>query len=76
MKVLYAASEAVPFCKTGGLADVAGSLPPALAAQGVETAVILPLYRRVRSASPTSSPFCATIMSILRGGTPTAACSP
>ena len=48
MKVLYAASEAVPFCKTGGLADVAGSLPPALAAQGVETAVILPLDRRVK----------------------------
>ena len=48
MKVLYAASEAVPFCKPGGLADVAGSLPPALAAQGVETAVILPLYRRVK----------------------------
>ena len=48
MKVLYAASEAVPFCKTGGLADVAGSLPPALAAQGVETSVILPLYRRVK----------------------------
>ena len=48
MKVLYAASEAVPFCKTGGLADVAGSLPPALAAQGGETAVILPLYRRVK----------------------------
>ena len=48
MKVLYAASEAVPFCKTGGLADVAGSLPPALAAQGVETAVILPLYRLVK----------------------------
>ena len=48
MKILYAASEAVPFCKTGGLADVAGSLPPALAEQGAETAVILPLYRRVR----------------------------
>ena len=44
MKILYAASEAVPFCKTGGLADVAGSLPPALAEQGAETAVILPLY--------------------------------
>ena len=31
MKVLFATSEAVPFCKTGGLADVAGSLPQALA---------------------------------------------
>ncbi len=48
MKILYAASEAVPFCKTGGLADVAGSLPPALAAAGAEVAVILPLYQRVR----------------------------
>jgi len=48
MKILYAASEAVPFCKTGGLADVAGSLPPALAAAGAETAVILPLYQRIR----------------------------
>ena len=48
MKILYAASEAVPFCKTGGLADVAGSLPPALAAEGAEVAVILPLYQRVK----------------------------
>ena len=48
MKILYATSEAVPFCKTGGLADVAGSLPPALAAEGNEVAVILPLYKRVK----------------------------
>ena len=48
MKILYATSEAVPFCKTGGLADVAGSLPPALAAEGAEVAVVLPLYRRVK----------------------------
>ena len=48
MKILYAASEAVPFCKTGGLADVAGSLPPALAAAGAEAAVVLPLYRSVK----------------------------
>ena len=32
VRVLYVTSEAAPFCKTGGLADVAGSLPPALAA--------------------------------------------
>ena len=44
MRVLYVTSEAYPFCKTGGLADVAGSLPPALARSGVEAAVILPLY--------------------------------
>lgn len=48
MKILYATSEAVPFCKTGGLADVAGSLPAALAEEGVEVAVVLPLYQRVR----------------------------
>ena len=48
MKILYATSEAVPFCKTGGLADVAGSLPEALAAEGAEVAVILPLYQRVK----------------------------
>ena len=47
MKILFASSEAVPFAKTGGLADVAGSLPQALAASGDEVAVILPLYQRV-----------------------------
>jgi len=48
MKILYAASEAAPFCKTGGLADVAGSLPAALAEEGAEVAVVLPLYRTVK----------------------------
>ena len=50
MKILFAASEAVPFCKTGGLADVAGSLPQALAASGDKVEVILPLYQRVSDA--------------------------
>ena len=47
MKILFAASEAVPFCKTGGLADVAGSLPQALAKAGNEVEVIVPLYQCV-----------------------------
>ena len=46
MNILYVTSEAVPFCKTGGLADVAGSLPQALAANGDRVSVILPLYER------------------------------
>ena len=45
MKVLYATSEAAPFVKTGGLGDVAGSLPAALKEKGVDARVILPLYR-------------------------------
>ena len=44
MKVLFATSEAAPFIKTGGLGDVAGSLPKVLCEKGVDTRVILPLY--------------------------------
>ncbi len=47
MNVLYVTSEAAPFCKTGGLADVAGSLPQALAKGGDNVSVILPLYQSV-----------------------------
>jgi starch synthase len=50
MNVVFVASEAVPFAKTGGLADVAGALPRALAKQGHSVALFLPCYRRVRSA--------------------------
>jgi starch synthase len=46
--VLLAASEVVGFAKTGGLADVAGSLPRALARLGHQVAVVMPLYRGVR----------------------------
>ena len=48
MNILYVTSEAVPFCKTGGLAAVAGSLPPSLAANGDRVSVILPLYETVK----------------------------
>lgn len=47
MKVLFAASEAVPLAKSGGLADVVGSLPKSLAAQGVDVRVVLPYYSQI-----------------------------
>lgn len=48
IKVLFVSPEAAPFAKTGGLADVAGALPSALATLGVEIKQVLPLYRTVR----------------------------
>ena len=44
MKILYAASEAQPVAASGGLADVAGSLPKALVEEGHEACVVVPLY--------------------------------
>ena len=46
MHIVFAASECVPFSKTGGLADVAGALPRALAAAGHQVSVYLPRYRQ------------------------------
>lgn len=48
MRVLYCASEAVPFAASGGLGDVAGSLPKALSEEGVEVRVVLPLYGQTK----------------------------
>lgn len=47
-RVLSVASECVPLVKTGGLADVVGALPGALAAQGWEMRVLLPAYKALR----------------------------
>lgn len=47
MKILFASSEAVPFAKTGGLGDVSGALPRALAELGQEVFLIIPKYRQV-----------------------------
>ncbi len=52
MKIVFAASECVPFSKTGGLADVVGALPPALAAAGHDVTVYLPKYRQTRLSNP------------------------
>lgn len=50
MNITFAASEGVPFSKTGGLADVVGALPRALAALGHNVTTFLPLYKNSRSA--------------------------
>ena len=50
MKVLSVASECAPFVKTGGLADVVGALPGALAASGVEMRVLMPGYPALKAA--------------------------
>ncbi len=50
MNMLFAASEAVPLVKTGGLADVVGSLPKALQERGAEVRVILPKYEAIPEA--------------------------
>jgi starch synthase len=42
LKVLFAASEIVPYAKTGGLADVVGALPQALMRLGCEVAIVMP----------------------------------
>ncbi len=47
MKILFAASECVPFIKTGGLADVVGALSPVLAQKGADVRVMVPLYASI-----------------------------
>jgi len=52
MHIAFAASECAPFSKTGGLADVVGALPKALAAAGHQVSVYLPRYRQTKLADP------------------------
>ena len=52
LKILIATPEAVPFAKTGGLADVTGSLPKALSSLGHQVKVILPKYKMVDKRLP------------------------
>ena len=48
MKILFCSSEVVPFAASGGLGDVAGSLPKSLNAEGQDVRVILPLYGKIK----------------------------
>ncbi len=77
MRIAFVASECVPFSKTGGLADVVGALPPALAAIGHEVDVYLPKYRQTRLNNPRTLLRSVTVpfddeyrfCSVLDGGT-------
>ncbi|GAB4554881.1 MAG: glycogen synthase [Anaerolineae bacterium] len=51
MKVLFAAAEAAPFAKAGGLADVVGSLPKFLRSAGVDARVVMPLHGSINRSA-------------------------
>ncbi|NMP37121.1 MAG: glycogen synthase GlgA [Clostridiales bacterium] len=61
MKVLYAASEALPFIASGGLADVAGSLPQALRKRLIGCRIVMPLYDGIRQELKDSMKFITHI---------------
>ncbi len=61
MRVLFAASEVLPFAKTGGLADVGGALPKALRALGHDVRVVLPRYRMVDAAKHRLAPILEAV---------------
>ena len=66
MKILFVASEGLPYSKTGGLADVVEALPKALASMGNEVAVLLPRYRGNRITSTMISSVTVTLGEKLR----------
>lgn len=62
MKILYVASEAAPFIKTGGLGDVAGALPKAMKQLSVDIRVVIPFYSEIPEALKSSAKRIKEIM--------------
>lgn len=58
IKTLFVTSELAPWVKTGGLADVAQALPPALRAEGVDVRVLVPMYPALAAAFPDAPVAC------------------
>lgn len=61
MNILFAASEAAPYAASGGLADVTGSLPKAIAGENHECAVVIPLYKQIPEEMRRGLTFIANI---------------
>src|SRR3990172_3243384 len=68
LSILQVSPEVVPFAKTGGLADVVGSLPLALRELGHGVSVVMPLHREVRSSKRKINPVSLRL-SVPLGGT-------
>ncbi|MFN8572193.1 MAG: glycogen/starch synthase [Gemmatimonadaceae bacterium] len=65
MHVLFAAAEVAPLVKTGGLADVAGALPPALRAAGHDVRVVMPRHRSLREQGvKLTGPIAASFLNV------------
>ena len=65
MKILMITSEAVPFSKSGGLADVVGALPPALIERGHDARIIVPSYNT--KAEDSGELVCTLDLDMLNG---------
>jgi starch synthase len=61
LRILMVASEAVPFAKTGGLADVVAALPKALGALGHDVTVVIPRYRGIGVSGPPTTSFAVAM---------------
>ena len=70
MNILLAASEMIPFAKTGGLADVTGALPPALKDLGESVSAIIPCYRGIEKKFTTRRTGVTVSVPILEGDEP------